>query len=103
MTLYNTTFAIDPELRDEFIAWLRDEFIPTATADGEYFESARLFTVDTLQPDSEALSLALQMETSEVDNINLWYADHGSRLFDHIMNRWPGRAVFFSTTLTGVE
>ena len=96
MYIYNTTFAADPVVEDEMIEWLRGEFIPLSTADGAYFTDAELMAV---LPRGEQNSYALHMRAESLGDIELWYADHGSRLFDHAQRRWGGRVVFFTTTL----
>ena len=102
MLLYNTTFGIDRAIEKEFIDWLRSEFIPSATADGEYFTSPALFRVEA-QNEPGATSLALHLRAASRTDIETWYADHGSRLFDELLQRWPSRAVFFSTTLSEIQ
>ena len=98
MFLYNTTFGIDVSIEEQFIAWLRSEFIPTSTCDGEYFDNPELFYVNA-QQEQGIKSIALHLRAPNEEAINRWYEDHGSRLFNTIMQRWNGRAVFFSTTL----
>ncbi len=98
MVLYNTTFAFDPAIEAEFLEWLNSEFIPSATADGQYFHSPELFRIDAPHPDG-ALSYALHMRAPSTSEIELWYEDHGSRLVDYLLKHWNGAAVCFSTTL----
>lgn len=98
MHIYNITFGVDPTVEAEFLAWLRAEFIPRSTADGEYFSSPELMRV--LSNDPKVNSFALHMRAKELDDIAKWYEDHGSTLFDHIQKKWNGRVVFFSTTLS---
>lgn len=97
MLIYNTTFALEPAVEKEFLKWLRAEFIPSAMADGEYFISHELLRVMGADPSTP--TYALHLRARGADDINLWYEDHGSRLFDTINTRWNGHAVFFSTTL----
>lgn len=97
MYLYNTTFGIDPAIEQEFFTWLYNEFIPASTADGEYFSQPELFRVLTGEPGNN--TFALHMRAADIDDINRWYADHGSRLFNDLIQRWHGRAVYFTTTL----
>lgn len=97
MHIYNITFGVDPEVKNEFLDWLRSEFISASVEDGEYFSSPELMKVMTT--DTSVDSFALHMRCSELNAISLWYEDHGSRLFDYIQNRWNGKVVFFTTTL----
>lgn len=101
MLLYNTTFAIEPSIEQEFLQWLHSEFIPSATADGQYFDSPELFRIESRAGD-DAISFALHLRASSRDEIETWYADHGSRLLAYLMQHWNGRALCFSTTLTAL-
>lgn len=100
MHLYNTTFGVSKQVEDEFIEWLRSEFIPASISDGQYFHSPELLRVHTSDP--EANTLALHLRAADLEDIRLWYEDHGARLFDYIQNRWNGQVVFFSTTLSRI-
>ncbi|MDO4319275.1 MAG: DUF4286 family protein [Bacteroidales bacterium] len=99
MLIYNITFALDSRLEDEFIGWLKNEFIPATTVDnGEYFTEPRLMRVShELEPGTR--SLALHLCAAEADDIDRWYADHGSRLFASMIDRWADRVAWFPTTL----
>ncbi len=98
MHIYNITFGVEPEIEDELIGWLRSEFIPASTADGEYFTAPELMRV--LNNELQVNSLALHMRADNLDDIAKWYEDHGAALFDYAQKRWNGRVVFFTTTLS---
>lgn len=98
MHLYNTTFGVAKSVEKEFVEWLNQEFIPASTGDGQYFHSPELMRVHSTDPDAN--TLALHLRADSLDDINLWYEDHGSRLFDYIQRRWNGHVVFFCTTLS---
>lgn len=98
MHLYNTTFGVAKNVEKEFVDWLNKEFIPDSTSDGQYFHSPELLRVHSAEPDANTLALHLRAES--LDDINLWYEDHGARLFDYIQKRWNGQVVFFCTTLS---
>ncbi len=102
MYIYNTTFAIDQSLEVEFLQWLRNEYILKSTEDGEYFNSPEIFVVQAKQ-EPQVKSFAVHMRAKCKDDIDRWYEDHGSRMFDEFMKRWNGRAVYFCTTLEAVE
>ncbi len=98
MHIYNITFGVDPAVEKEFLDWLRNEFISVSTEDGEYFSRPELMRVHADAADGS--SFALHLRADDLDDINKWYADHGAGLFDTIQRTWPGRVVFFPTTLT---
>lgn len=96
MLLYNTTFAVDTDVEAEVIAWLKDEFIPSGI-DEDYFAGPQLLRV--LGGEPGVTSLAVHFYSETVEQIEKWYADHGSRLFGRALERWQGKVMFFSTTL----
>lgn len=101
MYLYNTTFAVDTALEKDVENWIKQQFIPSAI-DGGYFLADNRHSPDVLRVlggEPGVTSLAVHLFCESIDDIKDWYADHGSRLFSEIMERWDGRVVFFSTTL----
>ncbi len=104
MLLYNTTFGVDNAVTEPFIEWLKTEFIPNAAdADGEYLHDAELFSLPASVGGEGVSSYALHLRADDDATLARWYEDHGSRLFDYIMQHWNGRVVFFSTTLKSLE
>ncbi len=99
MFLYNTTFAIDEAIEQDFIKWLKEEFVPAAVVDdGEYFSAPEVMRV-LHTPEPGTANFAVHLRAADRDNIEKWYADHGSRLFADLINRWNGRIAYFSTVL----
>lgn len=97
MILLNTTFAVDPAISGEVIAWLRQEYIPAAEASG--FTGIMLSRVLTNAADADAMSLALQMKVSDTQAADDWHRHHGGRLLDDMSHRWPQRVLPFVTHL----
>lgn len=97
MILLNTTFAIDPVLSSEVTEWLKNEYIPAATACG--FTGTLLSRVLTDAADADAVSLALQMVGADTDAIQSWHQGRGAQLMAVIERRWPRRVLPFVTHL----
>lgn len=102
MFLYNTTFAVDNAIENEVIDWLNSEFIPSAV-DEEYFygidSKFAPMILRVLGGEPGVKSIAVHLYLDSIETLKDWYADHGARLFSHIMEKWGEKAVFFSTTL----
>lgn len=100
MYIYNTTFGIEPSVKDDVMNWLRTEFIPSG--DGIPGEDTYIFRPEILRimnGEPGIVSLAVHFRVDSLEDIDHWYADHGSRLFSYVNERWNGKVVFFSTTL----
>lgn len=101
MYLYNTTFAVESDLENEVVEWIKKDFIPSATED-EYFldnPGASPHILRVLGGEPGVTSLAVHLFTESIEDIEKWYSDHGSRLFGSVIERWQSRVMFFSTTL----
>lgn len=101
MYLYNTTFAVDIQVEDDLINWLKKDFIPSAVDEKYFIISPELkpAILRVLGGEPGISSLAVHLYTDCIQNIEDWYSDHGSALFSDVIDRWQGRVVFFSTTL----
>lgn len=100
MHLYNITFGVSKDVEEQFVDWLNSEFVPASTDDGQYFHSSELMRVHSSDP--QANTLALHLRAASLDDISLWYEDHGARLFDYISRHWNGSVVYFCTTLSKI-
>ncbi len=98
MFIYNTTFGIDQAIEADFLQWVTEEFIKISTEDGEYFSQPEIFVIHA-QQEPQIKSFAIHMRAENKADIERWYEDHGSLMFDKFMKRWNGRAVYFCTTL----
>lgn len=96
MYLYNVTFAADEAIAAELTQWLRHCFVPES-ADGGLARGAvhRLLA----QGEPGTVSMAVHLYADELADIDNWYADCGSRLFAHALERWGQRIVYFPTVL----
>lgn len=99
MYLYNITFAADAAIERELTEWLAGVFIAESTAGPDALMQRPALLRVTGRGEPGTVSLAVHMYAESAGDIELWYADHGSRLFADAMARWGEQAVFFPTTL----
>jgi hypothetical protein len=104
MIIFNTTYHVEISAVEEFIDYLKREFVPAATADGE-MKSPRLTEVlaDLPEGEVEGQSLALQFEVTDVDRLDEWYNRVGSDLNDDLVARFDARVIGFTTLLRVID
>lgn len=100
MIIFNTTYHVDNLVLDEFISFLRNEFIPEATNGGEMIHP-RLAKI--LSHQEEGTSLALQFEVAAPEKLDDWYDQAGDDLNERMVARFGSKVVGFSTLMEEIE
>lgn len=101
MIIYNTTYHVADEVQAEFIAWLRSEYVPRATAE-------RLLLVPQLtriigsERDGGA-SFALQFRAMSVNSLEIWHHNTGNELAKDLTRRFGNKVVGFSTLMEKLD
>lgn len=101
MIIFNTTYHVDNLVLDDFIKFLRNEFIPAATASKELSEP-RLTRVLAQEP-QEGSSFALQFEVEELEKLDDWYDQIGDNLNEDLVAKFGSQVVGFSTLLEVID
>ncbi|MGL4293878.1 MAG: DUF4286 family protein [Bacteroidales bacterium] len=101
MIIFNTTYHVDNLVLDEFLSYLKNEFIPQAIAAKE-LNNPRLTRVMTQEP-QEGSSLALQFEIADLEKLDEWYDETGDRLNEDLVARFGSQVVGFSTLMEVID
>lgn len=97
MIVYNTTFNAEETIAEEFINWLKKEYVPRAVETGKLIEP-KLSSV--LSPDKESgRNYSLQFRIGSVDELDDWYKVCGYGLIQSLTDRFGNKVVGFSTLL----
>lgn len=101
MLIYNTTYHCEQACFDEFVEWLRKEFIPAAVADGNITSPrmARILGHEEL----EGVSVSLQFLTASFDTLSAWYDGCGSELVSALEQKFAQRVAGFSTIMEEMD
>ena len=101
MIIYNTTYHVADAVKDDFIAWLRSEYVPRATAD-------RLLLVPQLtriigsEHDGDS-SYALQFRAMSVNSLEIWQHTTGNQLAKDLTRRFGNNVVGFATLMEKID
>ena len=101
MLIYNTTFHCEKSCYDEFVAWMRTEFIPQAMQHGGV-SGARMARIMT-QEENEGESISVQFCTASLDTLSAWYEACGAKLVKRLEEKFQQRVVGFSTIMQQIE
>ena len=96
MFLYNTSFHIASSIEEEFLDWLRRNYIPVCIDHG--FEKPLLTRVLTsIHPECSAF--AFQVISNDIELIETWEKDSRTRLIADMFRLWGENCMAFSTNM----
>lgn len=101
MIIYNTTFHAHNSIADNFIGWLKKEYVPAAMADGRLTEPRLSLVLNAEENDGKNYSL--QFRAADIDTLSDWYATIGNGLVATLNERFGDCVAGFSTLLEEVE
>ena len=101
MFIYNTTFHIDRECYNDFVAWLRDVYIPVTVRHGALSEP-RLARI-IVDEKEKGENVALQFFVARLEDLSRWYSAHGDALSKELRDKFGRRVVGFSTIMEHIE
>lgn len=101
MIIYNTTYHVETAIASQFIAWLKDFYIPSAT-ESKHLTQPQLTKILSAQED-EGESYSLQFKADSVVILESWYRNVGCKLVDSLTAKFGQKVVGFSTLMQTIE
>ncbi len=97
MLIYNTTYHCEKDCYEEFVTWLRTQYIPIALQHKGVSEPriARIFG----QAENEGVSLSVQFLTPDLQTLQSWYEKCGADLVATLEKKFTQRVAGFSTIM----
>lgn len=98
MILYNTTFCIDNRLSDEFLEFLKLQYIPAAESSG--LHAALVLAMRGGNDDDNYTStVALQMRAPSEGALEQFHTSQLPEIYSMITRRWGNGVAMFESTL----
>lgn len=101
MIVYNTTFHIDNEVVEEGVTYLKEVYLPRASASG--FLQKPLLRKVLHDSEEEGVNFSVQFHVKNVDTLNYWIETEGRLLHQDLVNRFGRKIAGFSTLLEEIE
>lgn len=101
MILYNVTVTIDPQVEQEWIAWMKEVYIPEVMKT-ECFEEHKFLRLKTERPDIDGNTYAIQYFASDEDQIKFYMENYAMKLGRFHAEHFGTSAASFSTLLEEV-
>lgn len=102
MVIYNTTYHVSQSVAEDFLDWLRREYIPVVISGGE-LSLPQLTCIITDDPEAEGNSYALQFHALSVEALEIWYRRTGAHLLEEMTKRFGQDVAGFSTLMEKLD
>ncbi|WP_085535199.1 DUF4286 family protein [Massilibacteroides vaginae] len=101
MIVYNTTFHIDNGVLDEGVAFLREVYLPRASASG--FLLNPLLRKVLHDSEDEGVNFSVQFHVKNIDTLNFWLESEGKLLHQELVAKFGPKIAGFSTLLEEID
>ncbi len=81
MLIYNTTFQVDDAVHDNFLIWIKENYIPEVQKHGT-LKAPRICRILSHRDDGSSYSLQWEVESSGL--LHRWHMEQGVRLNDEL-------------------
>ena len=97
MLLYNVTVGVDKEIESEWLAWMKQYYLPKAMQTNAFLEY-RIYKVLTHE-DENSVSYSIQYFSDAIEKIVAYLNNEGKALVEEHRSRFKDRHVVFNTLL----
>lgn len=96
MHIYNVTTNIDESVHEEWLQWMKNQYIPAMLATGK-FTGALMSRVLVNEP-MGGITYSVQYKTRDKETLQKFYTEDADTM-NKMMDKYKGKAVFFSTEM----
>ena len=101
MIIFNTTYHVEDEILDDYILFMKENYIITAASSGFLYEP-RFCRIHS-QHEESGSSYSLQFKVKNVDTLNHWFATEGQTLQREMSTRFGNKALGFVTLMEEID
>ncbi len=101
MHLYNITFNIEPEIRNEWLRWIREKYVPFVMETGLFLDH-KLFRLLN-ETENEGFTYSLQFFADSLDKVDEYLEQSAREITARHNDAFRHKHVSFMTLLESVE
>lgn len=101
MVVFNTTFHVEESLKEDFIEYMLQKFIPASTKSG-ILRSPRLAQIFGEEADN-GLSFAMEFIVSDLIALEKWNQKESNAVYTPLLNEFKEKIVGFSTIMQTID
>lgn len=101
MIVLNTTFHVEEDIHEEFVAYMFQQFIPMSTKSG-LLTSPRFSRVFGRE-DEPGHSFAMEFQVSDPEVLERWNREESGGVYTPLLERFKEKVAGFSTVMQTIE
>ena len=101
MFMYNVTIKVQASIKDEWLAWLKEEHIPDVLGIRCFSNATILHLLET--DDSEGPTYAIQYIAENMDDYTCYTRDFAGIMRQRSFDRWGDKFIAFRTIMEFVN
>jgi hypothetical protein len=101
MILYNITYQVDTKIEDEWLSFMRNEFVTLYLKTG-YFKENKILRLINEDIESTGNTYAFQFYAEDMNELMDFQQNYEESIEQKIFDRYEGSFVFFKTWLEEV-
>lgn len=94
MEVCNISFQIEPNVESIWLAWMKDQFIPSFESTG-CFKSTHFYQLEV--DDTQAPTYTLQLFAKDAETLATYRSTHAATLMYNLHNTWGEQCFHFSS------
>lgn len=101
MIVFNTTFHVEESLKEDFIEYMLQKFIPASTKSGILTlpRFSQVFGSDA----DEGVSFAMEFTVADVVALEKWNSQESNAVYAPLLERFKEKVAGFSTVMQTIE
>lgn len=100
MLIYNTTFQVDDDVRENFLIWIKESYIPEVLKHGA-LKMPRICRILSHRDEGSVYSLQWEVENSGL--LHSWHLEQGVRLNEELTKLFKDKVIGFPTLMEVIE
>ncbi|MBK5721587.1 DUF4286 family protein [Dysgonomonas sp. Marseille-P4677] len=101
MIIFNTTFHVEDDVCNNYLAFMKEIYIPKAANSGFLHEPR--FAKIHAQHEQSGTSYSLQFKVKNVDTLNYWFEKEGESLQKELTSHFGNKALGFVTLMEEIN
>lgn len=100
MHIYNVTLNIEENVHDEWLKWMKEEYIPAMLSTGKFTQA--LMSKVLVDEETGGITYSVQYQTPNMRTLQQYYREDQARMHQKLA-KYKGKVVFFSTEMKVIE
>lgn len=96
MHIYNVTLNIEEAVHDEWLKWMKEEYIPAMLATGKFTQA--LMSRVLVEEEMGGITYSVQYQTPSMQVLQQYFREDQPRMHQKLA-KYQGKVVFFSTAM----